>query len=136
MRYVIQEETTGCGIAAVANIVGINYKQAKAKANNLGIFANDKALYSDTQYVRRLLKEYGKRSSTKELTFKSWQDLPDLALLAIKFHHISDQPYWHWVVFVREGNNQYVIDSNRSLKNPIRKDFWRMKPHWYISVSH
>ncbi len=135
MRSVIQEETAGCGIAAVANIVGLSYQQVKDKANSLGIYANDEALYSDTAYVRRLLKEYGAQSSNKEIVFKSWQDLPELALLAIKFHKTTDKNYWHWVVFVRTDSDEYVIDSNRYLKNPKRKDFWRMKPHWYIHVS-
>jgi hypothetical protein len=37
MKPVIQEEITGCGIASVAALVGVTYKQAKAVANSLGI---------------------------------------------------------------------------------------------------
>tara|TARA_R110001583_G_scaffold187126_1_gene348209 strand:- start:1 stop:213 length:213 start_codon:yes stop_codon:yes gene_type:complete len=56
---VIQEETTGCGIASVANIVGKTYPQMKAIANGMGIYASDKSLWSDTQYVRRMLASEG-----------------------------------------------------------------------------
>lgn len=34
---VIQEETTGCGIACVANIIERPYADVKAKANSMGI---------------------------------------------------------------------------------------------------
>ena len=59
MKSVIQEESTGCGIASSAAIAGISYDEAKAVANGLGINADDQALWSDTLYVRRLLSELG-----------------------------------------------------------------------------
>ena len=58
---IIQEETTGCGIASVANIIERSYAEVKAKANSMGIYANDESLYSDTTYVRSLLNEHGVR---------------------------------------------------------------------------
>ncbi len=36
-------------------IVGKTYQEVKAIANNLGINADDKSLWSDTRYVRELL---------------------------------------------------------------------------------
>jgi len=48
LEPVIQEEATGCGIAAVANILGKTYGQMKASANVMGIYADDKSLWSDT----------------------------------------------------------------------------------------
>lgn len=38
LKAVIQEETTGCGIAAVANILGKNYSEIKTIANAMGFF--------------------------------------------------------------------------------------------------
>ena len=52
-----QEETTGCGIASVANIVGKTYAEMKAIANSLDIYAEDKSLWFDTKYVRTLLAQ-------------------------------------------------------------------------------
>jgi len=68
MTVIIQEETTGCGIASVANIVDQSYAEVKAKAN----------------------------------AFKSWEALPDIALLSIKYHEKNGLLFWHWVVFKRE----------------------------------
>jgi hypothetical protein len=44
LKPVVQEETTGCGIASVANILGKTYSEMKATANAMGIHASDKSL--------------------------------------------------------------------------------------------
>src|SRR5690625_2007699 len=79
LNPVVQEEATGCGIAAVANILGKSYSKMKASANAMGIRASDKSLWSDTQYVRRMLSAEGVRTSAEEKRFESWDALPDLA---------------------------------------------------------
>jgi len=99
MNVIIQEEKTGCGIASVANIVGRPYAEVKARANAMGIFATDDTLYSDTGYIRNLLKEFGAKSSSVEIPFEKWDKLPDLALLSIKYHEDGGRSFWHWVVF-------------------------------------
>ncbi|WP_066566895.1 hypothetical protein [Snodgrassella sp. CFCC 13594] len=133
IKAIKQEETTGCGIASVANIVGKSYSEIKAVANSMGIFAVDKALWSDTQYVRRLLKKFGVFTADKEKSFTSWSDLPDLALLSIRYHKEDGKNFWHWVVFKRVGNEEFVLDSAVNLPNSIRRDFEHMTPKWYIA---
>ncbi|WP_010322707.1 hypothetical protein [Marinobacterium stanieri] len=135
MKPVIQEETTGCGIAACAALAGVSYKEAKQLAGTLGIRAADKALWSDTQYVRRLLAAFDISASSSETAFTSWDALPDRALLAIKWHLEQDTPFWHWVVFVRENGEARVLDSKQALKSNTRKDFGRIKPKWFIEVT-
>lgn len=134
MKSVVQQEKTGCGIASVAALAGVSYTQAKAQANKLGIFAEDSKLWSDTEYMQVLLARFGISASNKEQKFVSWQDLPDLALLAIKWHREKGKPFWHWVVFVREKELTYVLDSKKALKKNKRTDFGRMKPKWFIKV--
>jgi len=135
MNPVIQEEFTGCGIASAAAIAGISYQQAKVVANRIGIYAEDTSLWSDTEYVRRLLAEFDIKTDLNEKPFHDWDSLPDCALLAIKWHLEQDQPFWHWVVFVRKDGQQYVLDSKQDLKTNIRKDFGKMKPKWFIEVD-
>jgi len=134
VNVVIQEEKTGCGIASVANIVNLPYVDVKAKANSMGIFAEDKTLYSDTGYVRRLLTEYNVKTSTTELKFTSWNNLPDLALLSIKYHEEDGVLFWHWVVFNRTDGRPVVLDSAAYLNENKRLDFDVMEPKWYIEV--
>jgi ABC-type bacteriocin/lantibiotic exporter with double-glycine peptidase domain len=135
VKAVIQEEISGCGIAAVAALAGVSYGQAKRRANSLGIYARDRSLWSDTDYVRRLLKTYGLHAPSGEPPFRDWATLPDRALLAIKWHRENGRPFWHWVVFVREGDDAYVLDSKKALKQHCRRDFGRIKPKWFIPVS-
>ncbi|MBI4003125.1 MAG: hypothetical protein HY348_15250 [Nitrospira defluvii] len=135
MKAVVQEERTGCGIAAVAAIAGVSYARAKAVAASLGISAQDRKLWSETKDVRRLLAELGFRAAGATRPFRSWSELPDCALLAIKWHVEEGRPFWHWVLFVRELDQQYVLDSKATLKTSVRTDFGRMKPAWFLSVT-
>ncbi len=135
MKPIVQLERTGCGIAAVATLVGASYWETQRLANRLGIFADDSRLWSETYHVRRLLKQYGIRSASTEVPFTSWEALPDLALLAVKWHKERDRTFWHWVVFWRGPCGPVVLDSKHALRNHVRIDFGRMKVKWFIPVS-
>ena len=131
MNPVIQEQKTGCAAA----IAGIPYREAREVANRIGIFAEDPALWSDTTPMHRLLAELGIHADPREIPFESWDNLPNCALLAIKWHLEKGVPCWHWVVFLREStHSHYVLDSKKGLATNRRTDFGRMKPKWYIEV--
>ncbi len=134
MKPVIQREQTGCAIASSAAIAGVSYTKAKQIANSLGITAEDSTLWSSTKPVRAILRKLGITTSSSETPFSNWESLPDCALLAIKWHKENGIAYWHWVVFVRENEREYVLDSRKALKSNIRTDFGRMKPKWFIKV--
>lgn len=116
-------------------MASVSYRQAQRTANRLGLFSHDRRLWSETAHVRWLLRAYRLRPASTEQPFRSWSCVPDLALLAIKWHREHGQPCWHWVVFVRDGEGEQVLDSNRSLTHHVRKDFRRMKPKWYLAVE-
>lgn len=136
MKPVIQQEISGCGIASVAALAGVSYKQAQAAANQLGIFAEDQRLWSDTKYVRTLLRHFGLRTSPAETAFGSWESLPRLALLSIKWHLERGVPFWHWVVFWRGPGGPVVLDPKKALRTNVRRDFGRIKPKWFIEIRH
>lgn len=133
-KPVVQEESTGCGIASVANVLGKSYSEMKAIANAMGIYAEDKSLWSDTQYVRKMLASADVEASAKEIHFMSWEALPDLALLPIKHHQNDGKDFWHWVVFKRVDGKAVVLDSASYLTSNIRTDFDEMHPKWFIEV--
>jgi hypothetical protein len=134
MKPVVQQEITGCGIASVAALAGVTYREARAVANRLGIYAEDSSLWSDTRYVRTLLKHYRLAAGKGETPFRSWDSLPDLALLAIKWHREGGKPFWHWVVFWRGPAGAVVFDPKKALSTNTRRDFGRIKPKWFIPV--
>jgi ABC-type bacteriocin/lantibiotic exporter with double-glycine peptidase domain len=135
VKPVVQEERTGCGIAAAAAIAGVSYARARAVAASLGISATDRKLWSETASVRRLLARFGVEAAPGTRPFRAWSDLPDCALLAIKWHLEEGRPCWHWVVFVREGGRPCVYDPKAALKTHVRHDFWCMQPKWFLSVT-
>jgi len=135
MKPVIQQEIAGCAIASTAVLAGVNYTAAKKAARNLGITAADPALWSDSAHIRQLLRHYNISTDNSETPFTDWQSLPDRALLAIKWHLEKGIPYWHWVVFVRDTDGEYVLDSKKALKENIRTDFGRINPKWFIKVK-
>ena len=134
MKPVIQLERTRCGIASVAALAGVRYREMQRVANRLGIVADDPRLWSETGYVRRLLREFGIRPANTEVRLTSWEALPDLALLAVKWHKERDRTFWHWMVFWRGPCGPVVLDSKRALCRHVRTDFGCMKVKWFIPV--
>ncbi len=132
---VVQLDRTGCGIAAVAALGGRSYPEMKSIAEAIGIFPHDQLLWSDTASVRKLLEHVGLDSAPGEAPFRSWKSLPDLALLSIKWNAGNGRPFWHWVVFIREKGQPFVLDSKKGLRTNLRTDFGRMRPRWYIRVT-
>lgn len=135
LKPVVQEETTGCGIASAANVLGKTYSEMKSIANAMGIHASDESLWSDTRYVRRILSGAGVEISPDETPFESWNALPDLALLSIKHHCKGGRNFWHWVVFKRIDGQPFVLDSASYLPSNLRTDFDAMQPKWFIEVK-
>ena len=134
MKPIVQNDKTGCGIASSAALAGVSYKEAKQVANDIGIHVEDQSLWSDSQYVKNLLAKLGVKTGSEEIPFESWDSLPNYALISTRWHMEKGKPYWHWAVFVREGEIQYVLDSKKGLKRNTRFDFGRIKPKWYIEV--
>lgn len=135
LKTIIQQESSGCGIACTAMLAGKSYDEVKQKANQLGIFAEDKKLWSETSYVRRLLDEYEIKASKEETPFTTWEALPNLALLAIKFRLEKDRPFWHWTVFQRTSGRKIVHDPASSLEKNERDDFGNITPKWFIEIK-
>src|SRR5690242_16891134 len=116
MQPVIQQQPTGCGLACVAMLAGVTYKHVQHEAKQFGISAEDERLWSDTAYVRTLLRHYGIRASDRAQPFPSWKTLPDLALLAIKWRLQRGRSFWHWVVFWRGPHGAVVLDPKQALR--------------------
>ncbi len=134
-KPVYQRDVTGCAIACVAWLAGNEYRSVKKTAGDIGIDITCSRLWSDTAPMRSLLTEYGIKADNPETPFTNWDDLPPLALLAIKWHLEKGKPHWHWVVYSREADGAFVMDPKKALKTNIRTDFGRVKPKWYVGLS-
>ncbi|HYP15945.1 MAG TPA: hypothetical protein VEQ65_01930, partial [Opitutus sp.] len=110
--------------------------ETKRRGVAAGVDVTDPRLWGGTRLMRTLLAEVGVRAGVDEEKFRTWAELPDLALLAIKWHVERTGPAWHWVVFVRDASGEYVLDPKRALRTNRRTDFGRMKPKWFIRIRH
>jgi hypothetical protein len=80
----------------------------------------DQDPWSKTEPVRRLLGSSGIPALPGEMPFRGWNRLPKLALLSIKWYLEKGRPFWHWALFVREGQRACVVDSKASLPHHVR----------------
>lgn len=134
MNLIIQQETTGCAIASVANIVNLPYAQVQQRANALGIFASDTTLFSATKHIVKLLASY-KLDTKEKIAFTSWQQLPDTALVALNYHQENNVFIWHWAVFKRQDQQELILDSAVVQQGIARQDLHNMHPKWFIQIS-
>ncbi len=134
-KPVYQRDVTGCAIACTAWLAGKEYSSVKKTAGDIGIDITNPSLWSETIPMRSLLSEYGIKADSRETLFTTWQNLPPLALLAVKWHLERGKPHWHWVVYSRKAGETFVMDPKKALKTNIRTDFGRIKPKWYIDLS-
>ena len=73
------------------------YLQAQANASRLGISVKAPASgWSGTDCVRRMLLHCGIRLLPRGMPFRSRIALPDVVLLAMRWHLQPGKPFWHW----------------------------------------
>ncbi len=134
MKVISQEHPEGCALACAAMLTGRSYDEIANLAEALDIRAGDKALYTSTESLRRLLDRLGVRVASGTTPFISWYNLPDRALLATKWHIENELAMWHWVVFLRDGSGEAILDPASGLHNPVRRDLAGIHPKWSIEV--
>jgi len=132
---VVQQDPTGCAFASIAALAGVRYAAVKGAAEALGISVTEPSLWGGTVLVRRLLHRFGLRAAAKTEPFRTWGALPEVALLATKWHEERGIPCWHWAVFIRTPSGPSVLDSKKALRRHRRTDFGRIKPKWFWRVG-
>jgi hypothetical protein len=123
MNKVCQEHRTGCGIACVAAMVGIEYSSVMEVArDSFGWHHTQRSFYTSPAQLQELLAAFSVKYKKYRL-IKNWSSLPDCAIAGINYSEKTGN--WHWVIFRREGNLEYVLDPKS--KRELRTDFGRMR---------
>lgn len=131
MRRVIQEDTTGCGLACIAMLSGRKYKEVRKAALSELQFDEGGEFYTGTSDLVYLGQGFDLKIGKRRRKFKGFDLLPNKAILAINYKEKSDS--WHWVVFHRNNKEQYVLDPKKSIKTAKRTDLTRIAKnttHW------
>ena len=132
MKRILQENPSGCGLACVAMLANKSYKEVREKARSLG-FDSDRCLRTSAGELRSLLKECGISASKHLISFRNWDQLPDICILAINYNKSTE--IWHWVVFASTNGSKYVFDPNPHIKTDKRTDLRRIKAKWYLKIE-
>lgn len=132
IKRVIQEDSTGCGIACVAMVAGISYAEAKQlTVNNKILKKSVKNFYTTTKDLVNILKSIGIEPS-KGRKVRYWSSINNISIVAINFLETTDT--WHWVVFIPDADTGYVLDPSKRIKAEKRIDFSRMRLRSYIPI--
>lgn len=73
------------------------------KINHFGLIRSMFEVYWPSWVSQQVKKKYLLRVGA----------LPDCALILTKWHMVKGQPFWHWAVFLQEGDTLYVLDSKK-----------------------
>lgn len=132
IKRIIQEDSTGCGLACVAMLAGVEYRNVKSKAISMKLLPYHGPYYTRTSHLNKLLVSYTIQVKHGRKV-RNWKSLSSKAIIGINYKEKSNT--WHWALFVRENNGEeYVVDPKRNIKLNKRKDFGRMRLRSYIPV--
>lgn len=132
IKRIIQDDATGCGLACVAMIAGATYAEAKKVALDSGILKLQKTFYTTSNNLIRLLECFDiKAKIGRKVSY--WSSIQSVSIVAINFREGSNS--WHWVVYVPDENQGYVLDPHKKIKTDQRIDFSRMRLRSYIPIE-
>lgn len=131
MKRVSQEHRTGCGIACVAMLCGATYLEVMKAANEIfGWGESQRTFYTDSSDLQKLLLTM-KVKTQQGRSVRKWSSIPASAIVGI--NHNEKTGKWHWVVFRREIDREYVLDPQS--KREVRTDFGRMRLRSCIPID-
>ncbi|MGC9208200.1 hypothetical protein, partial [Acidithiobacillus sp.] len=90
--------------------------------------------YTGTKHLKDLGKIFDIELGNKRRQFNGFQNLPEMAILAINYK--EDLGTWHWVVYRRTSSDEFVYDPKKNIKTNKRRDFGRIKAKWFLPVTN
>jgi len=132
MKRVRQRDPTGCGLACIAMVAGINYEKVRAiGVNELG-WDETGEFYTGTRDLGELGRHFGIEVGKRRRPFKNFKALPNIAILAVNYKKQTDT--WHWCLYRGIKDDQFVYDPSQSIKTNKRRDFGRIKVKWFLPI--
>jgi len=132
IKRIIQDDASGCGLACVAMIVGATYAEVKKLALDNGILEEKRTFYTISRDLISLLNYFNFKAE-RERKVSHWSSIQSLSIVAINFRESSNS--WHWVVYVPDENQGYVLDPHKKIKKEQRRDLSRMRLRSYIPID-
>ena len=89
-----------------------------------------RTFYTTSAQLRTLLHKMNV-PARKGRAVRRWSSVSDIAIAGINYSEKRNS--WHWVVFLRKADKEYVLDPQS--KREIRCDFGKMRLRSYIPID-
>jgi len=108
IKIVAQEDTTGCGIACVASVANLRYKEVKDAAGELFRWTKlRETFYLKVNEIGKLL--FHLEIAAEKQRFRDWAGICGVSIVGVKIPK-SDSGYHHWIVSAVKDNRLLVMD--------------------------
>lgn len=115
-----QKDSTGCGLACVAMIVGAAYQDIRAEyIKQIG--KKPRSFGTTAQELLSLINAYDFIAEPFDGRYE-WSNYEGVNIIGV----FSSRP--HWVVHIKLDGQNYFIDPDANLDFGYRCDFYRTKP--------
>ena len=134
IKYIKQEDDSGCGLACLAMLTGMSYNEVK-KRLKLKIFSKESnEFYTNFHQTIRCAKILGLSLNSRKRNTE-WKSIETNAIVSTDYTK-GKTKYWHWVVFVRNKNGWFVYDPHETKGRGGKKirSMRGRKLGWYMTV--
>jgi hypothetical protein len=131
MQRIIQEDATGCGLACVAMVARVTYRDVRHLAVEWLGFDPFGPFYTTIYDLRDLLREYGYCLS-RNTPFRTFQAIDPLCLLELK----RPGEHNHWVLSVKCALDRYILDPAPHIRTDKRRDWRRIQVVSYANIRN
>ena len=126
-----QKHKTGCSIACISMVTGVDYDSVLIQVKELFNWPKNRSKFGlTTEQIALVLSHYS--IAHKEISYdSSWKNCSDLAICLIDLDMTGR--YFHNVIFCRINGKDYIIDPY--FNNAIRIDLYNMKLESFINIG-
>jgi ABC-type bacteriocin/lantibiotic exporter with double-glycine peptidase domain len=133
IQRVVQQTGTSCGVACVAMLARLSFRDAYAAGLALwGQEYWDESHRTDSSELRQMLAVLGWRLG-RQVKCRIWRKVPPDALVAVQWNRSKNT--WHWVVSGQDAAGPFFFDPRKNVKAIRRRAFEKARASWYHRVT-
>ena len=129
ISLISQDDDTGCGIACVAMLSGVSYKEAKLKLFRLMQWTDRRInLRTRACDLRKLSQSFNLKPVIR--SFSGWDNIDGCAIIGIRRSKRSSKRNFHWVVTLKTPHAFLILDPEYG--DVFQGEAWAEDEGWFI----
>jgi len=136
IRRIVQKSGTSCGVACVAMLARLSYRDAMRCGEEVFSKEEWEAGHRTLSYdLRRMLAELGWKLGY-QVRCADWEKVPPDSLVAVQWKQQKGmEATWHWVICTEDAEGRFVLDPRATVKTVKRRELQRLRLAWYHRVT-